>query len=95
VQPRNEPKQRQQAGQKSTINLMLYVFVAMIISSLSIDTKADENDWFAYLGTQEAQKSPRKNINPPRRFRRCRFRRLRYAEPNARNPRSPITWLER
>lgn len=35
----------------------------MIISTLSIDSKADENDWFVYLGTQEAKKSPRRNIN--------------------------------
>ena len=63
MQPRNEPKQRQQAGQKSTIYLILFVFAAMIISALSIDSKADENDWFVYLGTQEAKKSPRKNIN--------------------------------
>ncbi len=42
---------------------MRFVFAAMIISALSIDSKADENDWFVYLGTKEAKKAPRKNIN--------------------------------
>lgn len=60
---KNGPGQKQQNRQKSTNYLMLFVFAAMIISALSIDSKADENDWFVYLGTQEAQKSPRKNIN--------------------------------
>ena len=61
MQPRNEPKQRQQAGQKSTVYLILFVYTATF--SLSIDSKADENDWFVYLGSQEAKKAPRKNIN--------------------------------
>jgi len=63
VRARNEPKQREQAGRKPTICLMLFVFAAMIIFALSIESKADENDWFVYLGTQEAKKAPRKNIN--------------------------------
>ena len=63
MQPRNEPKQIKQVGRESTIYLMLFFFAAMIISALSIDCKADENDWFVYLGTQEAKKAHRKNIN--------------------------------
>jgi len=59
----NEPAQKQQNRQNMTINLMFFVFAAMVISAFSIDSKADENDWFVYLGTQEAKKSPRKNIN--------------------------------
>ena len=59
---KNDPGHKQQNRQNSTIYLMLFVFAATI-SALSIDSKADENDWFVYLGTQEAKKSPRKNIN--------------------------------
>ena len=62
MQPRNEPKQRRQAGRKSAIYLVLFVFTATISFS-SINSRADENDWFVYLGTQEARKAPRKNIN--------------------------------
>ena len=60
---KNDPGHKQQNRQKSTDYLMLFVFAAMLISALSIDSKADENDWFVYLGTPEAQKAPRKNIN--------------------------------
>ncbi len=62
MQSRNEPKQRQQAGRKSAIHLTLFVFAATIFS-LSNNSKADENDWFVYLGTQEAKKAPRRSIN--------------------------------
>ncbi len=60
---KNEPKQGRQKGQKSTIYLLLFVVAAIAILSFTVDCKADENDWFVYLGTQEAKKSPRKNIN--------------------------------
>lgn len=62
VHPREQPEQKQQAGPKSAACLMLLVFQTMIISVLSIECKADENDWFIYLGTREAKKAPRRNI---------------------------------
>ena len=61
--PKNNPGHKKQNRQKPSINLMLFIFAATVISALAIDAKADENDWFVYLGTQEAKKSPRKNIN--------------------------------
>lgn len=59
---KNDPRKKQHKSQKQTIYLTLFVLAATIFS-FSIDSKADENDWFVYLGTHEAKKSPRKNIN--------------------------------
>jgi hypothetical protein len=51
----------QKAGRRSTICSMLFVAVAIL--SFAVDSRADENDWFVYLGTKEAKKSPRKSIS--------------------------------
>ncbi len=43
-----------------TLQVLIFVVVAIACCA---DGRADENDWFIYLGTKEAKKAPRKNIN--------------------------------
>ena len=59
----NEAESEQKAGHKLVIYLMFFVFIIGTVLSLSIESQAGENDWFVYLGTKEAKKAPRKNIN--------------------------------
>jgi len=59
----NELNLEQRAGQKYAAYLMFFAFIVIEVLSLSIESKAGENDWFVYLGSQENKKSPRKNIN--------------------------------
>ena len=59
----NKAESEQKAGHKLVIYLMFFVFIIGTVLSLSIESQAGENDWFVYLGTKEAKKAPRKNIN--------------------------------
>jgi hypothetical protein len=45
------------------MSLRIFIFVVVTMACLGVDSRADENDWFIYLGTKEAKKAPRKNIN--------------------------------
>jgi len=56
-------KSGQKAGQKPAVYLVFFVFIVMAILSANVESKAGENDWFVYLGTKEARKSPRKSIS--------------------------------
>lgn len=71
MQPKNETTSR---GLCSRCRLKLWggmerslsvysICAIFIIGALSTGAGADENDWFVYLGTKEARKAPRKNIN--------------------------------
>ncbi len=76
MQPKNEAKARpirinRFAGPVSAHRLdhggasptLLLVLIGLTLSCWASDSRADENDWFVYLGTKEAKKAPRKNIN--------------------------------
>lgn len=68
MQPKNKTTARpirfeSFAGGASPILRVLIIVVAVTLSCLMADSRADENDWFIYLGTKEAKKAPRKNIN--------------------------------
>ncbi|OHB76107.1 MAG: hypothetical protein A2Z25_15795 [Planctomycetes bacterium RBG_16_55_9] len=43
--------------------LRILIFAVLTCASLGVNSRADENDWFVYLGTKEAKQAPRKNIN--------------------------------
>ncbi|UCC96437.1 MAG: DUF4159 domain-containing protein [Phycisphaerales bacterium] len=53
------------AGEKRSLGLfsICALWIIALFGGWSACTRADENDWFVYLGTKEAQKAPRKNIN--------------------------------
>ncbi len=51
------------ANRKSKMFLVLCILIAIEIFSAGIYCHAGENDWFKYLGTKEAKKAPRKNMN--------------------------------
>ena len=51
-------------GASPTLRVLLLVaFIALTLPYWGAEGRADENDWFVYLGTKEAPQAPRKNIN--------------------------------
>jgi len=60
----SEVKSEQKERRKLTVSLTCFVFILFItMVSSGIESRAGENDWFVYLGSKEAKKSPRKNIS--------------------------------
>ena len=58
---RPEPAHRHVTG--SVIRSLLAVLMVQSVFSFGPVCRAEENDWFVYLGTKERAKAPRKNIN--------------------------------
>jgi len=68
MQPRKKTQARPNrfenfAGGASPTRRVLISLIAATLFYCVADSRADENDWFIYLGTKEAKKAPRKNIN--------------------------------
>ena len=51
------------SSRRSPTLRVLFLVVLIAISCWQAQSRADENDWFVYLGTKEAKQAPRKNIN--------------------------------
>jgi len=67
MQPKNKTTARpirfESAAGGASPTLQVLIFIVVTLSCLVGDSRADENDWFIYLGTKEAKKAPRKNIS--------------------------------
>ena len=67
MQPKDKaiarPIRFESAAGGASPTLQVLIFIVVTLSCLAADSRADENDWFIYLGTEEAKKAPRKNIN--------------------------------
>jgi len=79
-------------GWKSARHAILLAFITIEAFLMTVNAGADENKWFIYLGSQEAKKAPRKNINAAEALPPLPLPARRYEGPNARNRLSPIIW---
>ncbi len=68
MQPKSErmPRRFSFSGRLKSGRKTGWIFAVIVIAAFSgwsADSRADENDWFKYLGTKEAPQAPPRNIN--------------------------------